>query len=190
MKRDTLPHHYWTLFKKQCINQKKNANHIPRRVLSNGQEAGKEGREQRGRWSTGLRDNPCPSYGKATPTQVNPLESKELDTWSILMCAWLEETLRVPNLRAQGPGFQACSAAGSVSHLESPEHFGFSFLVFQMRELDLKSSGFKNLILSKIKRQTRKYIFNKYVRRWMLLICKGAFKKSIGKKWMPPKGKK
>lgn len=55
-----------------------------------------------------------------------------------------------------------------------------------MRELDLKSSkilsGCKNLILSKIKRQTRKYIFNKYVRRWMLLICKGAFKKSIGKR--------
>lgn len=147
-----------------------------------------------GRWRTGLRDNPCPSYGKATPAQMNPLESRELDTRSVLMCAWLEETLRVPNLRAQGPGFQACSAAGSISHLESPEHFGFSFLVFKMRELDLKSSkilsGFKNLILSKIKRQTRKYIFNKYVRRWMLLICKGAFKKINRKKMNASKGKK
>lgn len=80
-------------------------------------EAGKAGEELMGRWRTGVRDNPCPSYGKATQAQMAPLESKEVDTGSVLMCTRLEGTLRVPNVRAQGPGCPACSAAGSLSHL-------------------------------------------------------------------------
>lgn len=128
-------------------------------------------RGQTGRERTGLRHNPCPPQWKARPAHMKPTESKGRDV-----------PPAPPGVRLEGPGSWMRGVLPALRAVwESPKPSGFRFLVCKRTERWIPSPQRSFLAVkmgseAKLKDRPGNTYFHRHVRKWVLFLCRGAFK--------------